>query len=62
MYVYSDIVEISPVCNSQVPIMGFFLINIKLQESGHYVFNLPMYVRVRENNIRTITIKIFHGN
>ena len=58
MYVYSDIVKLSPVGNSQVPIMGFVPIKSKFQESGHWVFNPPMYVSVREKNIRTITIKI----
>ena len=57
MYVYSDIVELSPVGNSQVPIMGFLPIKSNFQESGHWVFNPPMYVKVREKNIRTITIK-----
>ena len=58
MYVYSDIVELSPVGNSQVPIMGFFPIKSKFQEMGHWVFNPPLYERVREKNIRTITMKI----
>ena len=35
IYVYSDIVELSPVGNSQVPIMGFLPITSKFQESGH---------------------------
>ena len=55
---YSDIVELSPVGNSQVPIMGFLPIKSKFQESGHWVFKPPMYVRVREKNIRTITKNI----
>ena len=38
--------------------MGFLPIKSNFQESGHWVFNPPMYVRVMENNIRTITIKI----
>ena len=59
MYVYSDIVELSPVGNSQVPIMGFLPIKSNFQEKNHWVFNPPLYVRVREKNIRTITMKIF---
>ena len=59
MYVYSDIVKLSPVGNSQVPIMGFLSIKSKFQESGNWVFNPPMYVSVREKNIKTITLKIF---
>ena len=58
MYVYSDIVQLSPVSNSQVPIMGFLSIKSNFQENGHWVFNPPIYVRVREKNIRTITMKI----
>ena len=58
MYVYSDIVELSLVCNSQVPIIGFLSIKSNFEESDHWVLNPPMYVRVREKNIRTITIKI----
>ena len=58
MYVYSDIVELSPVGNSQVPIMGFLPIKSNFQENGHSVFKPPMYVRVREKNIRTVTMKI----
>ena len=58
MYVYSDIVELFQVGNSQVPIMGFLPIKSNFQENGHWVFNPPLYVRVREKNIRTITMKI----
>ena len=58
MYVYSDIVELSPVGNSQVPIMGFLPIKSNFQDNGHRVFNPPLYVRVREKNIRIITMKI----
>ena len=58
MYVYSDIVELSPVGNSKVQLMGFLQIKSNFQENGHWVFNPPLYVRVREYNIRTITMKI----
>ena len=58
MYVYSDIVELSLVGNSQVPIMGFLPIKSNFQENNHLVFNPPLYVKVKEKNIITITIKI----
>ena len=58
MYVYSDIVELSPVGNSQVPIMGFLPRKSKFQEMFYWVFNPPLYVRVREKNITTFTMKI----
>ena len=35
MYVYSYIVKLSPVGNSQVPLMGFLLIKSNFNESGH---------------------------
>ena len=58
MYVYSDIVELSPVGNSQVTIISFLPIQSNFQENGHWVFNPPLYVSVREKDIRTITMKI----
>ena len=58
MYVYSNIVELSPVGNSQVPIIGFLPIKKSFQETGHWVLNPPLYVKVKEKNITTITIKI----
>ena len=58
MYVYSDIVELSLVGNSQVPIMGDLPIKSRFQETGHWVFNPTIYVRVREKNINSIKMKI----
>ena len=48
MYVYSDIVELSPVGNSQVPIMGLLPIRSSFQETDHWVFNPPLYVIVKK--------------
>ena len=61
MYVYSDIVELSHVGNSQIPIMGFLPITTHFQENGHWVFNPPLYVNVKEKIINRITIKICTG-
>ena len=58
MYVYSDIVELSPVGNSQIPIMGFVPIKSNFQKSDHWVINPPLYVSIRKKNISTITMKI----
>ena len=57
IYVYSNIVELSPVGNSQVLIMGILPIKSNFKENCHWVFNPPLYVRVKKKNIRTITIK-----
>ena len=61
MYVYSDIVELSHVGYSQIPIMVFFSITTYFQENGHWVFNPPLYVKVKEQIINSITIKICTG-
>ena len=58
MYVYLDIVELSPVNNSQIPIMGFLPKKSNFQVNGHWVLNPPLYGRVRETNIKTIIMKI----
>ena len=58
MYVYSDIVELSPVRNGHVPIMGILPIRSSFQNTGDWVFNQPLYVKVKEKNINTITINI----
>ena len=57
MFVYSDIVELYPGGNSQVPIMGLLSIISNLQKNNHCVFNPPLYVRFRVKHIRTITMK-----
>ena len=61
MYVYLDIVELSHVCNSQIPIMGFLSVTIHFQENGHWVFNPPLYVKVKDKIINSITIKFAPG-
>ena len=48
MYVNSEIVELSLVRNSQIPIIGFLSITSKYQESGHWVFNPFLYIRVKD--------------
>ena len=58
IYVYSDIVELFRVNNSQVHIMGLFPIKSQFQNTGNWVFNPPINVRIREKNINNIIIKI----
>ena len=62
MYVYSDIVELPLVGTSQLPIMSFLPIKSNIQDNGHWVCNPPLYVGVKEKNIRTITMKILTEN
>ena len=58
MYVYSNFVKLSSVGNRQIPIMGLLPINSKFKKSSNWVFNRPIYVSVREQNIKTIILKI----
>ena len=58
MYVYSNIVELSPVGNSHVPIVGFLPIKSNFHKKKHWVFNPHLYVKVRAKNIRTIIMKL----
>ena len=39
MYVYSDIIELFHLSNTQIPIMSFLPITSHFQENGHWVFN-----------------------
>ena len=38
--------------------MGFLSIKCNFQENSHWIFNPPLYAKVKEKNIRTIIIKI----
>ena len=61
MYVYSEIVELSHVGNSQIKIMGFLPITTHFQVNKHWVFNPPLYVKVMEKIINRITNKLCTG-
>ena len=58
MYVYYDIVELSHVGNSQIPIMGLLPITTHFLENGHWVYNPPLYVKFKDKIINNINIKI----
>ena len=61
IYVYSDIVELSHVGTSQITIKGCLSITTHFQENVHWVFNLPLYVKIKKNIINSITINICTG-
>ena len=48
MYVYSDIVELSQVGNSQIPIIRFLPITTHFKENGHWVLYPNLYVNVKK--------------
>ena len=45
--------------NSQVPMLGYFPVQIKWGDQAYRNFNPPNYVGVKDSNIRTITIRLF---
>ena len=58
IFVYTDIIETVLVGNSQVPMLGYFPIQSKWGDEAYWNFNPPYYVRVKDNNIRTIAIRL----
>ena len=62
MYVYSDIVKLSHVGYSQIPIIKFLPITTHFKKKNrHWVYNPPLYIQVKEKIINLITIKICTG-
>ena len=58
MFVYSDIVELSLIGDTQAASLGFLRIQSKFGEQAYWSFNPPYYVRLREKHITTITIQL----
>ena len=58
MLVYSDIVELSLVGDTQAPILGSLPIQSEFGDQVYWSFNPPYYVRLREKHISTITIQL----
>ena len=58
MWVYSDIIELSAVGDTQAPILGYLLIQSKFDEMGYWNFNSPYNIEIKEHFVSNITIKI----
>ena len=58
MFVYSDIVELSLIGDTQAASLGFLPIQSKFGDQAYWSFNPPYYVRLREKHITTITIQL----
>ena len=58
IYVYTDIIDIVLVGNTQAPLLGYFPVQSKWGSTSYWNFNPPYYVKVKENTIRTISIKL----
>lgn len=58
IFVYSDIVELSLVGDSQSALLGYCPIQSTFGEQGYWCFNPPYYVKVRERYINNIRIEM----
>ena len=58
IYVYTDIIDTVLVGNTQVPLLGYFPIQTKWGDNGYWNFNPVYYIKVKENTIRTISIRL----
>ena len=58
IYVYTDISDMVLVGNTQAPLIGYFPVQSKWGSTSYWNFNPPYYVKVKENTIRTISIKL----
>jgi len=58
IFVYSDIVELSLVGDSQSALLGYCPIQSKFGDQGYWCFNPPYYVRVREKSISSIKMEL----
>jgi hypothetical protein len=58
IFVYTDIIDTVLVGNTQAPMLGYFPVQSKWGFTSYLNFNPPYYVKVKENTIRTISIKL----
>ena len=58
IFVYTDIIDTVLVGNSQVPMLGYFPVQSKWGDQAYWNFNPPYYVRVKDKNISTISIRL----
>ena len=58
LWVYSDIIELSAVGDTQASILGYLLIQSKFDEMGYWNFNPPYNIEIKEHSVSNITIKI----
>jgi hypothetical protein len=56
--VYTDIVKYALVGDTQAPLFNYFPVQSEWGQQAHWVFNPAYYLRVKEQNIRTLTIKL----
>ena len=58
MFVFSNIVKLTLVGDTQPASLGFLIIQSKFGDQAYWSFNPPYYVRLRKKYITTITIQL----
>ena len=58
MWVYSDIVELSAVGDTQAPCLEYLPIQSKMNEMGYWLLHPPYYIKIKEHTVNNIAIMI----
>ena len=58
IYVYTDIIDYVHIGDTKAPLLGQFLVSTKWGESNQHNFTPPYYIRVNQDHIRNICIKL----
>jgi hypothetical protein len=58
IYVYTDIIQNVLIGNTQAPCLGYLPVQTKWGNQGYWSFNNLFYIRVNQNFIRTISIRL----
>ena len=58
IFVYTDIIHNVLIGNTQAPCLGYFPIQSKWGTQAYWNFNPTYYIKVKENCVRTISIKL----
>ena len=58
IFLYTDFIEYVLVGNSQAPLLGYFPVQSTLRNIAYWNFNPAYYIRVKEQNIRSLSLKL----
>jgi hypothetical protein len=56
--VYTDIIDYVLVGNTQTPLLGYLPVLSQRGDQAYWNFNPAYYVRVKENSVRSISIRL----
>ena len=58
IFVYTDFIKYIMVGNTQIQLLGYLLVQSTWGNVAYWNFNLAYYVRVKEQNIRSVSFKL----